>query len=103
MEQYMVLSTKGVLLDARQQYNYAEHLDNIKVPMFISCGAQDQFAPPAVQKYLFDRVGSAEKTLVVFGQAQGLPVDAGHDDALVGLNSRDQVYPIIARWLAPDP
>ncbi len=101
MEQYMVLSTRGVLLDARQQYNYAEHLDNIKVPMFISCGARDQFAPPVVQRYLFDRVGSAEKTLVVFGLAQGLAVDAGHDDALVGLNSRDQVYPIIARWLAP--
>ena len=29
-----------------------------------------------------------------------MAVDAGHDDALVGLNSRDQVYPIIARWLS---
>ncbi len=101
MEQYMVLATRGVLLDASQRYNYAQHLEKIKVPIFISCGAQDQFAPPAVQQYLFDHVGSAEKTLLFFGQAQGLAVDAGHDDALVGLNSRDQVYPAIARWLAP--
>jgi pimeloyl-ACP methyl ester carboxylesterase len=101
MRQYSVLSTKGVLLDAKQQYNYAAHLDNIKVPIFISCGAQDQFAPPSVQRYLFNHVGSTDKTLVLFGQAHGLKVDAGHDDALVGLNSREQVYPIITRWLAP--
>jgi len=103
MKQYSVLSNKGVLLDAQQRYNYAEHLDNIKIPIFISCGAQDQFAPPAVQKYLYNHVGSTDKTLVIFGRAQGMAVDAGHDDALVGLNSRDQVYPMIARWLAPGP
>jgi pimeloyl-ACP methyl ester carboxylesterase len=101
MQQYTTLSHKGVLLDAKQQYNYAEHLDNIKIPIFISCGAQDQFAPPAVQRYIYNHVGSTDKTLVVFGRAQGMAADAGHDDALVGLNSREQVYPLIARWLAP--
>jgi pimeloyl-ACP methyl ester carboxylesterase len=103
MRQYSVLSNKGVLLDARGQYNYAEHLDKITIPIFISCGAQDQFAPPAVQRYIYNHVGSTDKTLVVFGKAQGQAVDAGHDDALVGLNSREQVFPMIARWLAPGP
>jgi esterase/lipase len=102
MQQYTTLSTKGVLLDAAQQYNYAAHLDNIKIPIFISCGAQDRFAPPTVQNYLYKHVGSTDKTLVVFGQAHGMSVDAGHDDALVGLNSHEQVYPVIARWLAPE-
>jgi pimeloyl-ACP methyl ester carboxylesterase len=101
MQQYATLSAKGILLDSQQRYNYAEHLEKITIPILISCGAQDQFAPPAVQRYTYDHVGSTDKTMVVFGKARGMAVDAGHDDALVGLNSREQVYPVIARWLAP--
>lgn len=99
MQQYQVLGSKGELLDAKGQTSYARLLPNIKVPMFISCGASDAFAPPAVQKHLYDHVGSADKTLVVFGRRQGLSVDCGHDDTFVGLNSRAEVYPIIERWM----
>ncbi len=48
-------------------------------------------------------MGSTDKTLVVFGHRRGFTVDAGHDDALVGLNSREQVDPIISRWLTAPP
>lgn len=100
LEQYTELALHGELLDAKKQYNYARHLENIKIPVFLSCGASDQFAPPAVQQYLYNHVGSADKTLVIFGRSEGLSRDAGHDDTLVGLNSRDEVYPVLARWLA---
>jgi pimeloyl-ACP methyl ester carboxylesterase len=99
MRQYAVLATRGELLDAKGQFNYAKALGNIRVPMLICCGATDQFAPPPVQQYLLSHVGSADKTLLVFGRPSGYSVDAGHDDALVGLNSRAQVYPAIERWL----
>jgi|GEM_PF-328307 len=100
MQQYMLLTSKGELVDSKGQYNYARAIGNVKVPIFISCGEQDSFAPPKVQRYLYDHVGSTDKTLFIFGRSQGLPVNAGHDDALVGLNSRAVTYPIIARWLA---
>lgn len=100
MEQYMVLSNRGVLMDAKGQFNYARAIGNIKVPIFISCGEQDNFAPPNVQRFLYDHVGSKDKTLHVFGRSKGLSVDAGHDDALVGLNSKATSYPVIAKWLA---
>jgi pimeloyl-ACP methyl ester carboxylesterase len=100
MEQYLVLAERGVLLDARRQFPYASGLPNVRVPVFLGCGASDRFAPPSVQKFLYDHVGSTDKTVVVFGRARGFAADAGHNDALVGLNSREQVYPVIARWLA---
>lgn len=100
MAQYNVLGQRGELHDARNQASYAKLLPNIKVPMFISCGAADNFAPPAVQKYLFDHVGSADKTLVIFGRSGGFSVDCGHDDTLVGRTSRTEVYPVIEKWLA---
>lgn len=102
MQQYMTLGTTGELLDARKQFSYAKALGNVKVPILITCGADDQFAPPVVQQYLHANVGSQDKTLVIFGRASGFAVDSGHDDALVGLNSRAQVYPVIERWLRGD-
>lgn len=99
MRQYMVLSTGGELLDARKQFHYAAALGNIQIPVFLTCGAVDRFAPPLVQKYLFDHVGSADRTAMVFGRARGFPVDYGHDDALVGTSSQQHVYPVIERWL----
>lgn len=99
MKQYSAMAAQGELLDAKKQFNYARALGNVKVPMLISCGAGDQFAPPVVQQYLHDNVGSADKTLLIFGRADGFAADAGHDDALVGLNSRAQVYPVIENWL----
>jgi polyhydroxyalkanoate synthase len=100
MQQYMLMTSKGELLDAKGRFNYARAIGNVKVPIFISCGEQDSFAPPKVQRYLYDHVGSADKTLFIFGRSQGLPINAGHDDSLVGLNSREATYPVIARWLA---
>jgi lysosomal acid lipase/cholesteryl ester hydrolase len=103
MLQYRTLAEKGVLLDARGQFNYARALGNVTVPVFIACGADDQFAPPPVQQFLHRHVGSADKTLVIFGRRQGMTVDAGHNDVLVGLNSRAEVYPLLARWLSTPP
>jgi pimeloyl-ACP methyl ester carboxylesterase len=99
MKQYTTMAMGRELLDARKQFNYARALGNVQVPVLMTCGAADQFAPPPVQKYLYDHVGSSDKTALVFGRARGFAVDSGHDDALVGLTSREQVYPVIERWL----
>jgi pimeloyl-ACP methyl ester carboxylesterase len=100
MRQYLALSERSVLLDAHGKFNYTAAAANIKVPILLACGASDRFAPPPVQKFLFDHVGSTDKSLVVFGRSGGYAVDAGHNDALVGLHSKEQVFPVIARWLA---
>ena len=100
MRQYMTLSETGILWDSRRKFDYSKAAANIKVPILVTCGASDQFAPPESQKYLFDHVGSTDKTLVIFGKAQGFAVDSGHDDTLVGNTSREQVYPLIERWIS---
>jgi pimeloyl-ACP methyl ester carboxylesterase len=102
LQQYMTLGSTGQLLDHAKQYNYAAQLDRITVPTLICCGAEDQFAPPEVQQYLYEHIGSTDKTFLVFGRSMGFAADAGHDDALVGLNSKAQVYPVLVRWLQGD-
>ncbi|MFO0951089.1 MAG: alpha/beta fold hydrolase [Isosphaeraceae bacterium] len=100
LTQYLSLADRGSLFDASRRFEYASGLPNIRIPVLLGCGAADRFAPPKVQKFLYDRIGSPDKTLVVFGRAGGYSVDAGHNDALVGLNSRDQVYPLLHQWLS---
>ncbi|MCS7159623.1 MAG: hypothetical protein RMJ19_04060, partial [Gemmatales bacterium] len=87
------------LLDHKKQFNYAKALGQVQVPVLITCGAADQLAPPEVQRYLYQHLGSKQKTLLIFGKQQGFSIDAGHNDALVGLNSRKEVYPILERWV----
>ena len=99
LQQYASLSNGGDLLDHKGQYDYSQHLANIKIPMLVSCGEADQIAPPAVQKYLYDRLGSFDKSLVIFGRSGGFAVNSGHNDAIVGLTSMAQVYPVLERWL----
>ena len=103
LQQYMTLGTKGELLDASKQFSYAKTMGNVTVPVLLACGATDQFAPPVVQQYLFDHVGSTDKAMLVIGRAQGFAADAGHDDALVGLISSQQVYPTIEGWIEARP
>lgn len=99
LKQYMTLATQRELVDSKRQFNYARSLGNVRVPILITCGELDQFAPPREQQFIHANVGSTDKKLVFFGRSSGLPVDCGHDDALVGLNSRAQVYPVIEGWL----
>ncbi len=100
LKQYLILGSRGELLDASKQFSYARALGNVQVPILIAGGAADQLAPPSVQEYLHRHVGSTDKTLWILGRVQGLSIDAGHNDAVIGLNSRTEVYPALAGWLA---
>ncbi len=100
LQQYMTMAQRGELHDAQKQFNYARSLRNVQVPILITCGSSDQLAPPEVQQFIFQNVGSTDKTLNIFGRAQGYAADMGHNDTLVGLQSRAQVFPYIENWLA---
>lgn len=99
LKQYMLLAQTGELWDANQGYNYARNAAEMKVPVLVSCGEQDQLAGPACQRFLYDHLGSAEKKLVVFGRSQGFSALPGHNDTLVGETSRREIYPVIERFL----
>jgi esterase/lipase len=99
VQQYAVLSNGGELLDHKRHYNYAHQLANVTIPVLVSCGQADQIAPIGVQRYLYDHLGSHDKTLIVFGRTEGFAANAGHNDALVGLTSSAQVFPVLERWL----
>jgi pimeloyl-ACP methyl ester carboxylesterase len=67
MRQYLMLAGRGMLYDASGRFCYAQAAGNVKVPVLLTCGAVDRFAPLQMQQFLYDHVLSTDKTLPVPG------------------------------------
>lgn len=55
--------------------------------------------PELNARYVFERLGSADKEFRVFGTAQGDSFDYGHDDLTFGLHASRDVFPAVAAWV----
>ncbi len=78
---------------------YMERISEITVPTLVIAGSLDQLVPAVTAEYLFERLGSTDKTIRVFGLAQGDHIDFGHVDLSVGIHAAEDIYPVIANWL----
>lgn len=100
VRQYLDLCRGGTLRDATGRRRYVDGLSKIQCPYLIVGGAEDRIAPPVVQQEILDRVSSPQRYLLILGRQNGFRADYGHSDSLLGRNSRDEVFPVLARWLA---
>jgi len=68
------------------------------VPLLVMGGAVDKVVPAADVKAACDRIPDC--TYRLLGKAGGFSTDYGHIDPIVGRTARDEVYPVIAGFLA---
>jgi hypothetical protein len=80
-------------------FDYRAALHTLTVPAFVGIAPADRLFPAVSYERLYDDIGSAHKTLAVFGRAEGLPRDYGHVDLLVSDTAPADVYPRIADWI----
>ena len=55
--------------------------------------------PQDIALYIYDLIGSPDKTYREFGVDNGDLLDYGHLDLLFGIHAPDEVYPEILDWL----
>lgn len=79
--------------------NYQDAMRRFSTPVLLVGGSADLLAPPSCMRKAFERLGSADKTLLLFGRSEGRTVDYGHGDLLLGRAAPDEVFPAIATWL----
>jgi pimeloyl-ACP methyl ester carboxylesterase len=79
--------------------DYRGELARICVPALFLAGARDVFAPPDAVKAAFDAVASADKQFQICSRAQGMRVNYGHFDLVIGREAPGEIFPMIARWL----
>ena len=71
----------------------------ITAPILLLAGLVDQLAPPSVMLHLYHSLGSKEKTLKIFSQANGYHADYGHVDLVLGKFAVLDVFPLVTQWL----
>lgn len=82
------------------RYSYQAHYGRIETPMFFIAGAADGLAGLDSIRFVHERVSSSMKRLVILGRGYGHSCDYGHGDLLIGKACREEVFPLIADWLA---
>ncbi|HUU03229.1 MAG TPA: alpha/beta fold hydrolase [Myxococcota bacterium] len=81
------------------QTDYLGNLARIKVPVLIIAADADKIASPEAVSPAYERVASEDRQLRIFGIDRGDDADFGHGDILLGVHSRELLYPEISNWL----
>ncbi|MDG3003294.1 alpha/beta fold hydrolase [Paludisphaera mucosa] len=89
----------GHLLSADERIDYVDHLPEVVVPTLMIAGDTDLISDVPSTQTTFDRLGSPDKTLLIFGEAQGSLGRYGHCDLVWSRNAPHEVFPAIIRWL----
>ena len=80
LRQFAPYLKNGHLLSADGQIDYSARLGEVTVPTLMVAGAGDLISDVPSTRMTFDALGSADKTLVVFGKSNGHVADYGHCD-----------------------
>jgi pimeloyl-ACP methyl ester carboxylesterase len=76
------------------------HWQNLTHPLLLLAGAADwALAPPAAVRHAFYKAPSQDKELIVLSKASGFSADYGHGDLILGKRAREEVFPIVERFL----
>ncbi len=98
MGQYMELLGSGQFKSSDNRFNYAEHAQNITVPILMTAGAKDAFVNTNDLMFLQDHVSSPDRQALIWGPQIGM-YPFGHNDSLISRRAAVQVYPAIVQWL----
>jgi pimeloyl-ACP methyl ester carboxylesterase len=82
-----------------QRRDYRAELSRITVPSLFLAGPRDALSPPDAVKDTCDAVGATHKQFVLCSRAQGMRVNYGHFDLVVGREAASEVFPVISGWL----
>jgi pimeloyl-ACP methyl ester carboxylesterase len=81
-------------------FSIRDNLHRIRTPTLIIAGAVDGLTPPDDLRFVFERISSPNKEFVVVGRESGARLDYGHVDLILGKDAPEDVFPMIAAWIA---
>jgi pimeloyl-ACP methyl ester carboxylesterase len=89
----------GHLLSADGRIDYSARLGEVTTPTLMVAGAKDLISDVPSTRLTFDALGSPDKTLDVFGKANGHVADYGHCDLAWSRYAPREIFPVIIDWL----
>ncbi len=89
----------GRLVSADHAVDYVARLPDVKTPTLMIAGDGDVLSNIASTQITFNALGSADKTLLRFGRAEGCRDDYGHCDLVWSRHAAFEVFPPVIDWL----
>jgi pimeloyl-ACP methyl ester carboxylesterase len=99
LRQFAPYLRSGHLLSADRRIDYSARLGEVTVPTLMVAGAGDLISDVPSTRMTFDALGSVDKTLLVFGKANGHVDDYGHCDLTWSRHAPREVFPVVIEWL----
>ena len=99
LRQFAPYLRNGHLLSADERIDYAEHLPEVLVPTLLVAGESDLISDVPSTRMTYDRLGSPDKALLVFGESQGSLGRYGHCDLVWSKNAPVEIFPAVISWL----
>lgn len=78
---------------------YTSNLKNIQIPTLLVAGRRDMLGSPYIVRYVYEQLGSKDKTMLVIGRTEGHSEDYGHVDLVAGKGIIKDVVPGVLTWL----
>lgn len=91
----------GRLVSADEKIDYFAGLPELKTPTLIVAGDGDILADLHSNWRTYQELGSADKTFLRFGRAEGHVADYGHCDLVWSRHAPNEIFPAIIDWLDP--
>jgi pimeloyl-ACP methyl ester carboxylesterase len=89
----------GHMLSADGTIDYSARLNEITVPTLMIAGAADLISDVPSTRMTFDALSSPDKTLFVFGRANGHVADYAHCDLAWSRHASKEIFPVMLDWL----
>ncbi len=99
LEQLATTVDKDEFVSADGASSYRDGLANIRIPVLLIGGAADSIAPPEALKKVYSELASKDRDLMIFWSDPDEDIGYGHLDLILGKNARNEVFPLIRRWL----
>ncbi|MBW1893504.1 MAG: alpha/beta fold hydrolase [Deltaproteobacteria bacterium] len=78
---------------------YWDGMGRIHIPVDAFAGAADKNDSPEGCRTMFDSIGSKNKTFTILGKKDGFLVDYDHTGMIVSKESKEEIWPMVARLL----
>jgi pimeloyl-ACP methyl ester carboxylesterase len=99
LRQFAPYLRHGHLLSADDRVDYVEHLPEVLVPTLMVAGESDLISDVPSTRMTYERLGSPDKTLMIFGEGQGSLGRYGHCDLVWSKHAPVEIFPAVIRWL----
>lgn len=99
LEHLLMLIKRGEFVSAKGDFSYRKNMAKIQLPLLLIGGEKDHVAPPEAIRAAHRAVSSKDRTTRIFGPRSKDSTAYGHFDLVLGKKSREEVFPVIGRWL----